>query len=201
MRGKCTNRNGHVVGVKPSFPWLNMKTVSPLEIIYFPRHCQRPMPQTCNTISHFVMKDFFLLIRFVYLLDRHGLSDPKAVENLQNKIINSLRDHVTYNADAQRKPHYFSRVLDKLPQLRSLSVQGLQRIFYLKLEDLVPAPPLIERMFASSIPFWARTLTVRLRLISGDEKYFRPKLGTSFLVFVKLEIRYFTICLWKTTKY
>jgi hypothetical protein len=31
----------------------------------------------------------------------------------------------------------------------------LQRIFYLKLEDLVPAPPLIERMFASSIPFWS----------------------------------------------
>jgi len=49
--------------------------------------------------------------------------------------------------------HYFSRILDKLPQLRSLSVQGLQRIFYLKLEDLVQAPPLIERMFASSIPF------------------------------------------------
>ena len=89
----------------------------------------------------------------VFVSDRHGLSDPKAVENLQNKIINSLRDHVTYNADAQRKPHYFSRILDKLPQLRSLSVQGLQRIFYLKLEDLVPAPPLIERMFASSIPF------------------------------------------------
>ena len=89
----------------------------------------------------------------IFVSDRHGLSDPKAVENLQNKIISSLRDHVTYNADAQRKPHYFSRILDKLPQLRSLSVQGLQRIFYLKLEDLVPAPPLIERMFASSIPF------------------------------------------------
>jgi hypothetical protein len=42
---------------------------------------------------------------------------------------------------------------DNQSQLRSLSVQGLQRIFYLKLEDLVPAPPLIERMFASSIPF------------------------------------------------
>ena len=75
------------------------------------------------------------------------------MDNLQNKIITALRDHVTYNSDAQRKPHYFSRILDKLPQLRSLSVQGLQRIFYLKLEDLVPAPPLIERMFASSIPF------------------------------------------------
>ena len=87
------------------------------------------------------------------LAERHGLAEPKKVEHLQNKIINSLRDHVTYNAEAQRKPHYFSRILDKLPQLRSLSVQGLQRIFYLKLEDLVPAPPLIERMFASSIPF------------------------------------------------
>jgi nuclear receptor subfamily 4 group A protein 2 len=69
------------------------------------------------------------------------------------KIIGSLRDHVTYNAEAQRKTHYFSRLLGKLPELRSLSVQGLQRIFYLKLEDLVPAPPLIENMFVASLPF------------------------------------------------
>lgn len=101
-----------------------------------------------NWSSEILIRSFILFVS-----DRHGLSDPKAVENLQNKIINSLRDHVTYNADAQRKPHYFTRILDKLPQLRSLSVQGLQRIFYMKLEDLVPAPPLIERMFASSIPF------------------------------------------------
>jgi hypothetical protein len=96
---------------------------------------------------------FSCLAALTLVNERHGLSEPKIVENLQNKIINSLRDHVTYNSDAQRKPHYFSRILDKLPQLRSLSVQGLQRIFYLKLEDLVQAPPLIERMFASSIPF------------------------------------------------
>jgi nuclear receptor subfamily 4 group A protein 2 len=91
---------------------------------------------------------------FFFFSERHGLSDPKKVENLQNKVINSLKDHVTYNPDAQRKgQQYFSRILDRLPTLRSLSVQGLQRIFYLKLEDLVPAPPLIEKMFASSIPF------------------------------------------------
>jgi len=69
------------------------------------------------------------------------------------KIINSLKDHVTYNAEAQKKAHYFSRLLGKLPELRTLSVQGLQRIFYLKLEDLVPAPPLIENMFVASLPF------------------------------------------------
>jgi len=99
------------------------------------------------------VSSFSCLAALTLVNERHGLSEPKIVENLQNKIINALRDHVTYNSDAQRKPHYFSRILDKLPQLRSLSVQGLQRIFYLKLEDLVPAPPLIERMFASSIPF------------------------------------------------
>lgn len=85
--------------------------------------------------------------------ERHGLKDTKKVEQLQMKIISSLRDHVTYNAEAQKKPHYFSRILGKLPELRSLSVQGLQRIFYLKLEDLVPAPQLIENMFVSSLPF------------------------------------------------
>ena len=85
--------------------------------------------------------------------ERHGLKEPRQVEQLQMKIIGSLRDHVTYNAEAQRKHHYFSRLLGKLPELRSLSVQGLQRIFYLKLEDLVPAPPLIENMFVASLPF------------------------------------------------
>lgn len=75
------------------------------------------------------------------------------MEHLQSKVINSLKDHVTYNPDAQKKQQYFSRILDRLPALRSLSVQGLQRIFYLKLEDVAPAPPIIERMFASSIPF------------------------------------------------
>ncbi|KAL1490414.1 hypothetical protein ABEB36_013115 [Hypothenemus hampei] len=85
--------------------------------------------------------------------ERHGLKESHKVEQLQMKIISSLRDHVTYNAEAQRKAHYFSRLLGKLPELRSLSVAGLQRIFYLKLEDVVPAPPLIEKMFVASLPF------------------------------------------------
>ena len=85
--------------------------------------------------------------------ERHGLLEPKQVEALQTKIINSLRDHVTYNPEAQRKPQYFTRILDKLQVLRSLSQQALQRIFYLRLEGLVPEPPIIERMFSSSIPF------------------------------------------------
>ncbi|XP_075533115.1 hormone receptor-like in 38 isoform X5 [Dermacentor variabilis] len=96
---------------------------------------------------------FACLAALTLVTERHGLKDGAKVERLQMKIIGSLRDHVTYNSEAQKKPHYFSRLLAKLPDLRSLSVQGLQRIFYLKLEDLVPAPTVIENMFVSSLPF------------------------------------------------
>ncbi|UYV68377.1 NR4A2 [Cordylochernes scorpioides] len=87
------------------------------------------------------------------ITERLGLKEPQKVEQLQMKIIGSLRDHVTYNSEAQKKQHYFSRILAKLPELRSLSAQGLQRIFYLKLGHVTPAPPLIENMFVASLPF------------------------------------------------
>ena len=45
--------------------------------------------------------------------ERHGLSDPKKVEKLQNKVISSLKDHVTYNPEAQKKAQYFTRILDR----------------------------------------------------------------------------------------
>lgn len=96
---------------------------------------------------------FACLAALTLVTERHGLKDCAKVEQLQMKIVSSLRDHVTYNSEAQKKPHYFSRLLAKLPDLRSLSLQGLQRIFYLKLEELVPAPAVIENMFVSSLPF------------------------------------------------
>ncbi|XP_011301169.1 nuclear receptor subfamily 4 group A member 2 isoform X1 [Fopius arisanus] len=96
---------------------------------------------------------FACLCAITLITVRHGLKEPHRVEQLQSKIISSLRDHVTYNAEAQRKTNYLSRLLGKLPELRSLSIQGHQRIFYLKVEDLVPAPPLIETMFVGTLPF------------------------------------------------
>jgi len=96
---------------------------------------------------------FSSLMALILVTDRYGLCEPQRVESLQMKIITALRDHVTYNPEAQRKPHYFSRLLSKLPELRSLSIQGLQRIFYLKVEDLAAAPPLLEAIFSSSLPF------------------------------------------------
>ncbi|XP_043466802.1 nuclear receptor subfamily 4 group A member 2 isoform X3 [Leptopilina heterotoma] len=96
---------------------------------------------------------FACLCALALVTERHGLREPQKVEQLQMKIISSLRDHVTYNAEAQRKTHYLSRLLGKLPELRSLSVQGHQRIFYLKLLDIVHAPSFIEEMFMATLPF------------------------------------------------
>ncbi|XP_075212010.1 hormone receptor-like in 38 isoform X2 [Lycorma delicatula] len=126
------------------------------------QQCQRSFGDWLHAILDFCqslhamqvdISAFACLCALTLVTERHGLKEPHKVEQLQMKIISSLRDHVTYNAEAQRKTHYFSRLLGKLPELRSLSVQGLQRIFYLKLEDLVPAPPLIENMFVASLPF------------------------------------------------
>lgn len=96
---------------------------------------------------------FACLCALTLVTERHGLKDPHKVEHLQMKIINSLKDHVTYNSEAQKKPHYFSRILAKLPDLRTLSVNGLQRILYLKLEDVVSTPAAIESMFAPNLPY------------------------------------------------
>ena len=85
---------------------------------------------------------------------RHGLKEPKKMEDLQMKIIDCLRDHCTYNSDAQKKPHFFSRILGKIAELRSLSREGLQRLYYYKLENVMQAPPMIENLYLSSqLPF------------------------------------------------
>lgn len=92
---------------------------------------------------------------FLLHLDRHGLKEPKRVEDFQNHLITCLREHTSgkRSEGSQTQPNYLSRLLGKLPELRTLCTQGLQRIFYLKLEDLVPPPPIVEKIFMDTLPF------------------------------------------------
>ena len=114
-----------------------------------------------SNFVQYILCPFTCCIHLHCALERHGLNNSKQVDLLKHRITNLLKDHVTYNgaySGGRNKPvsgglTQFSRIMDLRQTLRSLNVQGLQRIFYLKLEDLVPAPPLIEKMFASSIPF------------------------------------------------
>lgn len=128
------------------------------------RQCQRSFGDWLYAVLDFSntlqamdigISTFACLCALTLITERHGLKEPHRVEQLQMKIISCLRAQMPQGANANTAPGapYFSRVLGALPELRSLSVQGLQRIFYLKLEDLVPAPPLIENMFRASLPF------------------------------------------------
>lgn len=83
-----------------------------------------------------------------------GLKDSKRVEELQNKVICCLRDHLGCGASSSSTKAVppLSRVLGLRAELRSQRTQGLQRIFYLKLEDLVPPPPSIDR-FLDTLPY------------------------------------------------
>ncbi|XP_038645496.1 nuclear receptor subfamily 4 group A member 2a isoform X1 [Scyliorhinus canicula] len=96
---------------------------------------------------------FACIAALAMITERHGLKEPKKVEELQNKIVNCLKDHVTFNGGNLNRPNYLSKLLGKLPELRTLCTQGLQRIFYLKLEDLVPPPTIIDKLFLDTLPF------------------------------------------------
>ena len=104
---------------------------------------------------------FYFEFEFFCVLERHGLSNPKQIEYLHHRITSFLKDHITHTfisdglnkSGAAAASTQLKNILELRQSLHSLNNQGLQRIFYLKLEDVVPAPPLIEKMFASSIPF------------------------------------------------
>ncbi|XP_076350704.1 uncharacterized protein LOC143247107 [Tachypleus tridentatus] len=95
---------------------------------------------------------FACLCALVLVTERHGLKEPKKIDQLQMKIVGTLRDHVTYNIAIQRRTNLFSHILGRIPDLRSVSVQGFHRLFYLKLENLVPIPPLVNRLLGSGVP-------------------------------------------------
>ncbi|KAM9830337.1 putative nuclear hormone receptor HR38 isoform 1-T1 [Syngnathus typhle] len=97
------------------------------------------------------ISSFSCLTALVIITERHGLQEPKRVEDLQNQLINSLKDHVS--GCPSSRPNYLSKLLGKLPELRTLCTQGLQRIFYLKLEGLVPPPPIVDTILMDSFPF------------------------------------------------
>ena len=90
----------------------------------------------------------------ITISERHGLKEPKRLEDLQFKIIDALRDHCTYNHEAQQKPHFFSRILGKLPELRSLCREGLLRLKHLKDNVATKPPPVLDALFLESqLPF------------------------------------------------
>uniref|UniRef100_A0A3P9KTM1 Nuclear receptor subfamily 4 group A member 2 n=1 Tax=Oryzias latipes TaxID=8090 RepID=A0A3P9KTM1_ORYLA len=99
---------------------------------------------------------FSCICTLALVTERHGLKEPRRVEELQSSVIRCLKEGGTADVErvgASRWSSHLSRLLEKLPELRTLCIQGLQRIFYLKLEDLVPPPAVIDKLFLDTLPF------------------------------------------------
>lgn len=88
--------------------------------------------------------------------ERRGLKEPRRVAELQSAIIRCLQGGAGGDCCDHTPPLRLllpERLSRLLPELRELSVQGLQRIFYLKLEDLVAPPAAIDKLFLDTLPF------------------------------------------------
>ena len=99
-----------------------------------------------------IMVVWNLLTFTLTFTERHGLKETRSMENVQMKIIDALRDHCTYNSEAQKKAQFFSRILGKIPELRTLCREGIQRFY--SLEKVAPPPAIIQNLFLSNqLPF------------------------------------------------
>lgn len=90
--------------------------------------------------------------------ERRGLKEPRRVAELQSAIIRCLQGEAGGDCCHRTPPWRLLLLLPErlsrlLQELRELSVQGLQRIFYLKLEDLVAPPAAIDKLFLDTLPF------------------------------------------------
>ncbi|KAK3519366.1 hypothetical protein QTP70_026868 [Hemibagrus guttatus] len=100
------------------------------------------------------LASFCCLATLAIITDRHGLKEPKRVEDFQNQLISCLKEHVATSVSKEARPNYLSRLLGKLTELRTLCTHGFQRIFYLKLEHPVQPPEIVSKIFLDSwIPF------------------------------------------------
>uniref|UniRef100_A0A3B4A649 Nuclear receptor subfamily 4, group A, member 3 n=1 Tax=Periophthalmus magnuspinnatus TaxID=409849 RepID=A0A3B4A649_9GOBI len=90
---------------------------------------------------------FCCVCALTLLTERGGLQEPQKLQRLQSRVLQCLR------TTDPRLDGGLTLLLDGLPQLRALCLQGLQRIFYLKLEDLVSPPAIIDKLFLDTLPF------------------------------------------------
>ncbi|XP_023930585.1 nuclear receptor subfamily 4 group A member 2-like [Lingula anatina] len=84
------------------------------------------------------------------ITERHGLKETKKMEELQMKVIDALRDHSTYNSEAQKKQQYFSKILGVIPELRTLCREGVQRFVALKEDKELSLPSVIDSLYLNN---------------------------------------------------
>ncbi|KAJ8299213.1 hypothetical protein KUTeg_023273 [Tegillarca granosa] len=88
----------------------------------------------------------FVNCMFDMAANRHGLADSKAVELIQDKLIEALKLQISRNHSTEE--NLFGTTIVKLPQLRTLSVQHNEILqWYRNLWYKVKLPPLFSEIY------------------------------------------------------
>lgn len=111
----------------------------------------------CNTVlycnkmmSYFYEFHLFLLewywFPIVFYADRKGLENPKAVETIQDRLIEALKLQICRNHSTEE--NLFGTTIVKLPQLRTLGVQHDEILEWYRAQwNRVRLPPLFSEIY------------------------------------------------------
>lgn len=114
-------------------------------------------------------------------LERSGVKAGYKIESAESKVVDSLRDHCTYNPDAQNNPHLYSRVVNLMPELDSLSQLLISRLQQAILDHDITVPTQVSLLFPKQRP--------SLSLISTNSQAWLKKQhvkGMAYIYFVNI---------------
>lgn len=96
--------------------------------------------------------DFKIILRYSVLIinfslqDRKGLENPKAVETIQDRLIEALKLQILRNHSTEE--NLFGTTIVKLPQLRTLGVQHDEILEWYRAQwNRVRLPPLFSEIY------------------------------------------------------
>ena len=90
---------------------------------------------------------FYHKVFFFFFAERSGVKAAYKIESAESKVVDSLRDHCTYNPDAQNNPHLYSRVVNLMPELDSLSQLLISRLQQALLDHDITVPSQLSLLF------------------------------------------------------
>ncbi|XP_067933749.1 probable nuclear hormone receptor HR38 [Watersipora subatra] len=97
--------------------------------------------------SEIDLPSFSCMLILSVLTERNGLKGLHKIQSAESKVIDSLRDHCTYNPEAQNRPHLYSRVISLMDPLDSLSQLMVSRLHQCIVEHSIPVPSQISLLF------------------------------------------------------
>ena len=92
-----------------------------------------------------------IIIIIIIIVERSGLKAGIKIESAESKVVDSLRDHCTYDPEAQTMPQMYTRVLSLLPMVHNLSQHMISRVHLSISEHKISIPKQICHLFSQNL--------------------------------------------------